>query len=141
MTKKLLLIFFTLLSTLAFTQNISLSEKAKVSILTCGLGPESYAMYGHTGIRIQDSLNNLDVVYNYGAFDFSTPNFIGRFIKGDLQYFVTNGSFINFYYNYQAENREIIEQELQLNPNQINRLFEQLNHSVYSDERFYTYKF
>ena len=59
MTKKLLLIFFTLLSTIAFTQNISLSEKAKVSILTCGLGPESYAMYGHTGIRIQDSLNNL----------------------------------------------------------------------------------
>ncbi len=141
MTKKLLLIFFTLLSTIAFTQNISLSEKAKVSILTCGLGPESYAMYGHTGIRIQDSLNNLDVVYNYGAFDFSTPNFIGRFIKGDLQYFVTNGSFIDFYYNYQVENREIIEQELQLNPNQINRLFQQLNHSVYSDERFYTYKF
>lgn len=141
MTKKLLLIFFTLLSTLAFTQNISLSEKAKVSILTCGTGPESYAMYGHTGIRIQDSLNNLDVVYNYGAFDFSTPNFIGRFIKGDLQYFVTNGSFIDFYYNYQVENREIIEQELELNPNLTNRLFQQLNHSVYSDERFYTYKF
>jgi hypothetical protein len=141
MTKKLLLIFFTLLSTIAFTQNISLSEKAKVSILTCGTGPESYAMYGHTGIRIQDSLNNLDVVYNYGAFDFSTPNFIGRFIKCDLQYFVTNGSFIDFYYNYQVENREIIEQELELNPYQTNRLFQQLNHSVYSDERFYTYKF
>ena len=141
MTKKLLFTFFILLNTIAFSQNISLSEKAKVSILTCGLGPESYAMYGHTGIRIQDSIHAIDVVYNYGAFDFSTPNFIGRFIKGDLQYFVTNGSFIDFYYNYQAENREIIEQELQLNPTQINTLFQQLNHSVYSDERYYTYKF
>ena len=141
MTKKLLFTFFILLNTIAFSQNISLSEKAKVSILTCGLGPESYAMYGHTGIRIQDSIHAIDVVYNYGAFDFSTPNFIGRFIKGDLQYFVTNGSFIDFYSNYQAENREIIEQELQLNPTQINTLYEQLNHSVYSDERFYTYKF
>ena len=141
MTKKLLLTLSILLSTIAFSQNISLSEKAKVSILTCGLGPESYAMYGHTGIRIQDSINAIDVVYNYGAFDFSTPNFIGRFIKGDLQYFVTNGSFIDFYYNYQAENREIIEQELQLNPIQINSLFQQLNHSVYSEERYYTYKF
>lgn len=141
MCKNLLFALLILISFNGFAQNISLSEKAKVSILTCGLGPESYAMYGHTGIRIQDSLNNLDVVYNYGAFDFSTPNFIGRFIKGDLQYFVTNGSFIDFYYNYQVENREIIEQELQLNPNQINRLFQQLNHSVYSDERFYTYKF
>ena len=141
MTKKLLLTLSILLSTLAFSQNISLSEKAKVSILTCGLGSESYAMYGHTGIRIQDSLRGIDVVYNYGAFDFSTPNFIGKFVKGDLQYFVTNGSFIDFYYNYQVENREIIEQELQLNPTQTNLLFQQLNHSVYSNERFYTYKF
>ena len=141
MTKKLLLTLSILLCTIAFSQNISLSEKAKVSILTCGLGPESYAMYGHTGIRIQDSIYGIDVVYNYGAFDFSTPNFIGRFIKGDLQYFVTNGSFIDFYYNYQAENREIIEQELNLKPSQINTLFQQLNQSVYSEDRFYTYKF
>ena len=141
MIKKLLFALLILISIDGLAQNISLSEKAKVSILTCGLGPESYAMYGHTGIRIQDSLRGIDVVYNYGAFDFSTPNFIGRFIKGDLQYFVTNGSFIDFYYNYQAENREIIEQKLDLSPTQINTLFQQLNHSVYSDERYYTYKF
>lgn len=141
MIKKLLFIILFLGTTISFSQNISLSEKAKVSILTCGLGPESYAMYGHTGIRIQDSLKGIDVVYNYGAFDFSTPNFIGKFVKGDLQYFVTNGSFIDFYYNYQVENREIIEQEIQMNPAQMNLLFQQLNHSVYSDERFYTYKF
>ena len=98
-------------------------------------------MYGHTGIRIQDISSQIDVVYNYGAFDFSTPNFIGRFVKGDLQYFVTNGSYIDFIYNYQAENREIIEQDLVLTSAQINQLYQQLNHSVYSDDRFYTYKF
>lgn len=141
MIKKLLLASLFLISFSGFSQNIPLSEKAKVSILTCGLGPESYAMYGHTGIRIQDSIKGIDVVFNYGAFDFSTPNFIGRFIKGDLQYFVTNGSFIDFYYNYQAENREIIEQELALTPIQISTLLQELNHSVYSDERYYTYKF
>lgn len=141
MIKKLLLALLILFYFNGFSQSLSLSENAKASILTCGLGPESYAMYGHTGIRIQDSSKGIDVVYNYGAFDFSTPNFIGRFIKGDLQYFVTNGSFIDFYYNYQAENREIIEQELVLTPTHINTLFQQLNHSVYSDERYYTYKF
>ena len=141
MIKKLLFSLLILISFNGLSQNIALSENAKASILTCGLGPESYAMYGHTGIRIQDSIQNLDVVYNYGAFDFSTPNFIGRFIKGDLQYFVTNGTFVDFYFNYQAENREIIEQELALSPSQINNLFQQLNQSVYSDERYYTYKF
>jgi hypothetical protein len=141
MIKKLLFTFLLFISFLGFSQNSSLSNQAKVSILTCGTGPESYAMYGHTGIRIQDTASGIDVVYNYGAFDFSTPNFIGRFVKGDLQYFVTNGSYIDFYYNYQAENREIIEQELALSSAQINQLFQQLNASVYSEERFYTYKF
>lgn len=141
MIKKLLFAFLLCFSYLGFSQNSSLSNQAKVSILTCGTGPESYAMYGHTGIRIQDPASGIDVVYNYGAFDFSTPNFIGRFVKGDLQYFVTNGSYIDFYYNYQTENREIIEQEIALTSTQINQLFEQLNTSVYSEERFYTYKF
>lgn len=141
MIKKLLATLFIIASFFSFAQSITLSNEAKVSILTCGTGPQSYAMYGHTGIRIQDKSSGVDVVYNYGAFDFSTPNFIGKFVKGDLQYFVTNGSFADFYYNYQVENREIIEQELALNPTQVNQLFQQLNTSVYSDERFYTYKF
>lgn len=141
MTKKLFLLILFIGTSISFSQSLSLSEKAKVSILTCGLGPESYAMYGHTGIRIQDNVKGIDVVYNYGAFDFSTPNFIGKFIKGDLQYFVTYGSFIDFYYNYQSENREIIEQEIALSPKQINTLFQQLNHSVFSEDRYYTYKF
>ena len=141
MIKKLLFLFLLLGTTISYSQNITLSEKAKVSILTCGLGPESYAMYGHTGIRIKDGLKGIDIVYNYGAFDFSTPNFIGKFVKGDLQYFVTYGNFIDFYYNYQYENREIIEQELNLTPLQIRDLYQQLNQSVFSEERFYTYKF
>ena len=141
MIKKLLFTLLVLVFFNGVSQNISLSEQAKVSILTCGTGPESYAMYGHTAIRIQDVALGLDVVYNYGAFDFSTPNFIGRFVKGDLQYFITNESYIDFYYNYQAENREIIEQELALTPVQISQLFEQLNASLYSEARFYTYKF
>ena len=141
MMKKLLSTLFITASFFSFAQSTVLSNDAKVSILTCGTGPESYAMYGHTGIRIQDKNAGIDVVYNYGAFDFSTPNFIGRFVKGDLQYFITSGSFADFYYNYQVENREIIEQELGLNPKQINQLFEQLNTSVYSEDRFYTYKF
>lgn len=141
MIKKLLFTLLVLVSFIGFSQNLLLSEQAKVSILTCGTGPESYAMYGHTAIRIQDKISGLDVVYNYGAFDFSTPNFIGRFVKGDLQYFVTNESYIDFYNNYQAENREIIEQELAISPKQVKALFEQLNASIYSEDRFYTYKF
>ena len=64
MIKKLLFALLILISFHGFSQNISLSKQAKVSILTCGTGPESYAMYGHTGIRIQDVSQQIDVVYN-----------------------------------------------------------------------------
>ena len=138
MLKKLLFLLFPILS---FSQNIVLSDNAKVSILTCGTAPVSYAMYGHTGIRITDVVNQIDVVYNYGAFDFTTPNFILKFVKGDLQYFVTSDNYYDFEYNYKADGRSIVEQELNLTATQKQQLFNELNTSLTSDERFYTYKF
>ena len=141
MIKKLLLFFVLISLQSGLAQNAVLSNNSKVSVLTCGTGPETYAMYGHTGIRIQDASIGIDVVYNYGAFDFSTPNFIGRFVKGDLQYFVTNTNYADFFDSYLADNREILEQELQLDLNQKNELFQQLNASIYSEDKYYTYKF
>lgn len=138
MLKKIL---FLLLPILSFSQNFILSENAKVSILTCGTAPVSYAMYGHTGIRITDNPNNIDIVYNYGAFDFTTPNFMLKFVKGDLQYFVTNENYNDFELNYKIDGRSIVEQELNLTTAQKQQLFTELNTSLTSDERFYTYKF
>ncbi len=138
MFKKLL---FLLLPILSFSQNVTLSDNAKVSILTCGTAPVSYAMYGHTGIRITDFVNQIDVVYNYGAFDFTTPNFMMKFVKGDLQYFVTSDNYYDFEYNYKLDGRSIVEQELNLTPQQKQQLLNELNNSLTSEERFYTYKF
>ncbi len=138
MLKKLL---FLLLPILSFSQNVILSDNAKVSILTCGTAPVSYAMYGHTGIRITDYINQVDVVYNYGAFDFTTPNFMLKFVKGDLQYFVTNEKYYDFENNYKLDGRSIVEQELNLSKEQKQQLLNELNSSLTSEERFYTYKF
>lgn len=138
MFKKILFIYF---SVVGLVQGQQLSNEAKVSIITCGTAPASYAMYGHTGIRIQDLRQQIDVVYNYGAFDFSTSHFALRFIKGDLQYFVTRDNYFDFEYNYQIDNRSIYEQELLLTSSQKQQLFDELNKSLISDERFYTYKF
>ena len=138
MLKKIVFFLFPILS---FSQNVTLSDNAKVSILTCGTAPVSYAMYGHTGIRITDFVNQIDVVYNYGAFDFTTPNFMMKFVKGDLKYFVTSDNYYDFEYNYKLDGRSIVEQELNLTSKQKQQLLNELNNSLTSDERFYTYKF
>lgn len=141
MIKKLrfLFILFTFLT--SFSQSPNLSKEATVSVFTCGKGDELYTVFGHTAIRIKDSINNLDVVYNYGAFDFRVENFYLKFVKGDLQYFIGASSYEDFMYEYEQEHREVIEQYLDFSTLKKQELFDKLNASLYSDERSYTYKF
>jgi len=124
-----------------FGQNMILSKNTRASIITCDTGNESYSLFGHTAIRIIDSDNNLDVVYNYGAFDFATPNFVAKFAKGDLQYFAIAHSFSDFMRQYTYEQRSVFEQELIVPLVFKQKLFDNLNTALASEERFYTYKF
>jgi hypothetical protein len=136
--------FFTLLFLTvnnSFSQNILLSKDAHTSVLTCGTGNESYSMFGHTAIRINDPYNNIDVVYNYGAFDFNTPNFVLKFMKGDLQYFAIAHSYVDFINEYTYEKRSVYEQELNIPSSLKQQLFDNLNTSLVSGESHYTYKF
>lgn len=122
-------------------QNVTLSNNAHISVLTCGTGNESYSLFGHTAIRVSDTDNNLDVVYNYGAFDFDTPNFVMQFIKGDLNYFIANNRFVDFINQYNYEKRDVYEQELNIPLSLKQKLFNNLSQSLLSDERLYQYKF
>ena len=140
--KKISFILFLFLTIpVSFAQNLLLSKEAKVSVLTCGTGNESYSLFGHTAIRISDPFNNIDVVYNYGAFDFNTPNFVLKFIKGDLQYFAVAHSYGDFINEYQYDRRSVYEQELNIPYPLKQKLFDNLNTSLASGESHYTYKF
>ncbi|KAF2519754.1 DUF4105 domain-containing protein [Flavobacterium salilacus subsp. salilacus] len=134
----LLLSFF--ISSKTFAQ-LPLSEQAKITLLTCDPGEELYSVFGHTAIRIADTNTGMDVVYNFGSFDFSTPNFYLKFIKGDLQYFVSISSYNDFIAEYIYLERAVYEQELLLSTAQKQRIFSELNSILLSDRRFYTYKF
>jgi len=137
----LFILLITLFTNQANSQKITLSNTAEVSVLTCGTGSEIYSLFGHTAIRIKDSTNFVDQVYNYGTFDFSTPNFYLKFVKGDLQYLETSCTFEEFFQEYLYEKRSIDEQVLNLSQEKKQALFDYLNSSLLSDERFYTYKF
>ena len=64
-----------------------LSKDAEISLLTVSPSEdEVYTVYGHTALRVRDTSKKLDTVFNYGIFDFSKPNFIYRFAKGETDY-------------------------------------------------------
>lgn len=139
--KTIFLLFFLSFFNAFWGQNIQLSKDATVSVITCGLGNESYSLFGHTAIRIKDEANFVDAVYNYGAFNFNTPNFVPKFAKGDLQYFAVVHPFTDFISQYTYENRSVDEQELNIPLALKQKLFENLNTSLASGDSHYTYKF
>ena len=110
-------------------------------MITCGTGNESYSLFGHTAIRVLDTDNGIDMVYNYGAFDFDTPNFVMKFIKGDLQYFAVAHSYIDFLEQYRYEKRSVYQQELRIPSPLKQQLYDNLTTSLASGESHYTYKF
>lgn len=132
----LLLVF----STLSFAQP-TLSDHAKISILTIGTADELYAKFGHSAIRIQDAAQGIDVVYNYGQFDFNTPNFYLKFTQGKLLYRLSRISFANFLYDYEVENRWVKEQQLLLSSKENNELFAFLENNYLPENRYYKYDF
>jgi hypothetical protein len=139
--KKTFLFLFLIGTLTGFGQPILLSEKARASVITCDTGNESYSLFGHTAIRITDLENNLDAVYNYGAFDFRTPNFVAKFAKGDLQYFAVANTFSDFMSQYTYEQRSVFEQELLIPLAYKQKLFDNLTAVLSSNESYYTYKF
>jgi hypothetical protein len=63
-----------------------LSDGSEVSLITYSPGEELYQAFGHSAIRVRDDFLGMDRLYNYGVFDFATPNFYVKFVHGDLRY-------------------------------------------------------
>jgi len=116
-------------------------ENTKVSLITCGPGDDLYATFGHSALHIYDAESGLDRVYNYGTFDFNTPNFYLKFARGKLNYFLNVSTFNRFVYTYQREGRWVYRQDLNLNFDQIRALFAFLEKNALPENKFYKYDF
>ena len=119
----------------------TLSDSAFASLITCGPGNDYYLAFGHTSIRVCDPASGIDRVYNYGTFDFDTPNLYWNFVRGYLNYCVSACSYRNFVLSYQYEGRSLVEQRLRLTPDECRRLFDALEDNCLPDKRFYLYDF
>ena len=109
--------------------------------MTASPGEELYETFGHSALRITDSVRNTDIVYNYGTFNFEEPDFYLKFIKGTLPFYLSDDNFDNFIAEYQQENRGITEQVLHLTCFQKYKINALLNENMMGPNRTYQYKF
>lgn len=118
----LLATFFSLCNE-SFAQGIQLSPEAKASLVTVGPGTELYSGFGHSVLWIYDPLNGLDNAYSYGSFSFETGNFYVKFLRGTLPYTISVAPLAPQVAYWQAENRWVKEQVLNLSNDQKQKLF------------------
>jgi len=112
-----------------------------VYLLTCAPGTATYSIYGHSALRIVDTEKNSDFVYNWGVFDFSTPNFAWKFAKGRLDYMLGVYPFKRFIQEYFLDQRSVYQQKVNLEPEEIERLFMLLADNLKPENIKYRYDF
>ena len=137
--RNLLPYLFLLIGCSAIAQ--SDTSHLRISLLTCSPGVELYSTFGHTALRVTDSVHSVDMVYNYGTFDDSDPNFYAKFTRGIMRYALSNYSYQEFLQEYQAEARGVIEQELQLTGEQRQKMYLALQQNALEGNRYYNYYF
>ncbi len=113
----------------------------KISLLTCTPGEELYSTFGHSALRVTDSINHDDIVYNYGTFNFDEPGFYTKFVRGKLTFYLSPEDFDSFLYSYQQENRGITEQVLKLTNSEKFNIIRLLQVNMMPANRFYKYDF
>lgn len=133
------ILYFTL-----FTSALAapkLSSGARVSFLTQEGGKEIYALWGHTAIRVQDDSLGIDDIFNYGMFDFSSPNFAWRFVKGQTDYILGVNTMQDVYIEAIARNLNLTEQHLNLTQDEKQHLWDALIENALPQNRTYRYSF
>ncbi len=117
------------------------TDSVEVSLLVCSPGSEVYELEGHAGLRLRSEAAGYDVVVNYGLFDFASPNFVYRFVKGQTDYMGGICDFSDFKNLYLSENRTITEWPLAIGREQGNRLVELIAENMRPENRTYRYNY
>jgi len=117
------------------------SSHLRISLLTCGPGDEEiYEVFGHTAIRIIDSVQHTDEVYNYGTFEFG-PDFEIQFMRGKLLYCLSVEPYRVFMEEYIQAKRSVEEQVLTIDWKKKEQIAYFLDWNAEPENKNYKYDF
>jgi hypothetical protein len=140
--RKWLLIFISALSfVFQYQQSFARDCHLRVSLITIGVGDDLYATFGHSAIRVTDSSTGGDYVFNYGTFNFETPHFYWKFVRGKLMYSLSAMDFRDFMEAYREEQRPVTEQVLDLSCAEKEMIRQFLQRNYLPENRDYKYDF
>jgi len=116
-------------------------SSSQISVVTASPGEILYNSFGHSAIRVKDTVSGYDKVYNYGMFDFRTPNFYGKFIRGKLLYSLGLQRYSGFVAGYERQGRQVTERVFNLDETQKVKVLDFLSENYKPENRKYLYDF
>lgn len=120
---------------------LQLSKESEVSILTIGPGFVLNDVFGHSAIRIKDPSQNIDLIFDYGRYDFQAKGFYLNFAKGKLDYEIGWTYSEDFISNYKLQQRRVTAQIINLTLKEKQNLFEGLQTNIQPQNKSYSYDF
>lgn len=138
---RLVLLIF---ASFVFMKPVSASSDScglRISLLTVTPGEELYSVFGHSALRVMDSVSGTDIIYNFGTFDFSDPDFYSKFVRGKLLYSLSQETFQNFRYENEYFHRGLTEQVLSFNCQEKSLIQANLFVNMQEENRYYKYDF
>ena len=120
-------------------ETITSFEGTKISIISIGEGSSLADAFGHTGIRVISNGN--DIVFNFGVYDFSAPNFYSNFVKGRPVYKLAVQKYENFKDGYIYQNRYLVEHELNISEESKMNIIDLLVNNSRPENKYYTYDY
>lgn len=120
--------------------SVTLARADRISLLTVGPGDEMYQLEGHSALRVVTD-DGADLVVNWGMFDFHTPNFAYRFVKGETDYSIGMTTMAGFLAEYAPTGRYVIEQPLTLSPAEVKEVMRLIDINMLPANRTYRYNY
>ena len=141
MRKVFLIIIFFCSQFIHPNKSLIEEDDYQISILTVGPGIDLVDAFGHTGIRVIDKKNNLDLVFNFGIYDYNSPNFYSNFFKGRPVFSLGINRFNDFFDSYVKQNRKVYEQIIKISNERKKIIVESLIQNSKEENKFYVYEY
>jgi len=90
----------------------------RIGVATMQPGEVFFERFGHDAIVVVDPVSGAATSYNFGFFDPSEEDFIGRFVKGEMMYYLVALPFEQDMASYEEAGRGVSIQWLDLTPTQ-----------------------
>jgi len=113
----------------------------RIGVATMLPGEIFWERFGHDSIVVDDPAAGAPISYNFGFFDLSEPGFVGRFVRGEMEYQLVALPFAEDLVYYRDTGRGVSIQWLDLSDAEANRLAAALAENAKPENARYRYDY